>query len=121
MTTLASKVALVTGSARIGRAIAERYEQLGASVVVNYSERHREGTFSVLAQLAAVPCFLAQGQAAAPAGCVHRCARVAHGRTRMIVFPLIRAVGLNAATASSRVETLPMFVRSRPSRTRWTI
>ena len=60
MTTLASKVALVTGSARgIGRAIAERYEQLGASVVVNYSERHREGTFSVLAQLAAVPCFLA--------------------------------------------------------------
>ena len=44
MTTLASKVALVTGSARgIGRAIAERYEQLGASVVVNYSERHREG------------------------------------------------------------------------------
>jgi hypothetical protein len=33
-----------TGSARgIGRAIAERYEQLSASVVVNYSERHREG------------------------------------------------------------------------------
>src|SRR5262249_53427728 len=26
--------------------------------------------------------------------------------------------GLKAATASSRVETLPMFVRSRPSRTR---
>src|SRR5262249_6331578 len=44
-----------------------------------------------------------------------------HGRTRMIVFPLIRLVGLNAATASSRVETVPMFVRSRPSRTRWTI
>ena len=36
----------------------------------------------------------------------------------MIVFPLIRAGGLNAATASSRVETLPMFVRSRASRTR---
>jgi hypothetical protein len=34
----------------------------------------------------------------------------------MIVFPLIRLVGLNAATASSRVETFPMFVRSRPSR-----
>src|SRR4029453_11053743 len=50
-----------------------------------------------------------------------RRARVAHGRMRMIVFPLIRVVGLNAATASSRVETLPMFVRSRPSRTRWTI
>ena len=32
----------------------------------------------------------------------------------MIVFPLIRFVGLNAATASWRVETLPMFVRSRP-------
>ena len=44
-----------------------------------------------------------------------------HGRTRMIVFPLIRLVGLKAATASSRVETLPMFVRSRPSRTRRTI
>src|SRR5713226_6532823 len=38
----------------------------------------------------------------------------------MIVFPLRRSVGLKAATASSRVETLPMFVRSRPSRTRWT-
>jgi len=39
----------------------------------------------------------------------------------MIVFPLRRSVGFKAATASSRVETLPMFVRSRPSRTRWTI
>ena len=39
----------------------------------------------------------------------------------MIVFPLIRLVGLKAATASSRVETLPMFVRNRPSRARWTI
>src|SRR6516165_6502953 len=44
-----------------------------------------------------------------------------YGRTRMIVFPLRRSVGFKAATASSRVETLPMFVRSRPSRTRWTI
>ena len=34
-----------------------------------------------------------------------------HGRTRMIVFPVRRSVGLNAATASSRDETLPMFVR----------
>jgi hypothetical protein len=33
----------------------------------------------------------------------------------MIVFPLRRSVGFKAATASSRVETLPMFVRSRPS------
>jgi ketosteroid isomerase-like protein len=33
----------------------------------------------------------------------------------MIVCPLIRSVGLKAATASSRVATLPMFVRSRPS------
>ena len=57
----------------------------------------------------------------APADRVHRWARVAHGRTRMIVFPLRRSVGFKAATASSRVETLPMFVRSRPSRTRWTI
>jgi hypothetical protein len=39
----------------------------------------------------------------------------------MIVLPWIRAIGLNAATASSRVETRLMFVRSRPSRTRWTI
>src|SRR5438067_13222709 len=55
------------------------------------------------------------------AGRVHRWARVAHGRTRMIIFPLRRSVGFKAAMASSRVETLPMFVRSRPSRTRWTI
>jgi hypothetical protein len=38
-----------------------------------------------------------------------------HGRTRMIVFALRRSVGLNAATASSNVTTLPMFVRTRPS------
>ena len=44
-----------------------------------------------------------------------------HGRTRMIVFPLIRSVGLKAATASSRAATLPMFVRTRPSRARRTI
>jgi hypothetical protein len=44
-----------------------------------------------------------------------------YGRTLMIVFPMRRSVGFEAATASSRVETLPMFVRSRPSRTRWTI
>src|SRR6516164_389716 len=57
------------------------------------------------------------------AGRVHRWVRIAHGRTRMIVFPvirlaLIRSVGLKAATASSRVDTFPMFVRSCPSRTR---
>src|SRR5262249_34962997 len=52
----------------------------------------------------------------APAGRVHRWARVAPGRTRMIGL-----VGWKAATASSRVAMLPMFVRSRPSRTRWTI
>src|SRR4051812_23113735 len=40
---------------------------------------------------------------------------------RMIVFPLRRSVGLRAATASSRVATASMLVRSRPSRTRWTI
>src|ERR1700730_15332412 len=38
----------------------------------------------------------------------------------MIVFPLIRSVGLKAATASSKAATLPMLVRRRPSRTRWT-
>jgi hypothetical protein len=44
-----------------------------------------------------------------------------HGLTRMTVFPARRSVALKVATASSRAETLPMFVRSRPSRTRWTI
>lgn len=39
----------------------------------------------------------------------------------MIVFPLIRLVGLKTAMASSRVVMLPMFVRNRPYRTRWTI
>jgi 3-oxoacyl-[acyl-carrier protein] reductase len=38
MTDLHGRVAIVTGSARgLGRAIAERYAQLGASVVVNYA------------------------------------------------------------------------------------
>src|SRR5215468_714524 len=39
----------------------------------------------------------------------------------MTVCPLRRSVGFKAATALSRVETSPMFVCSRPSRTRWTI
>src|SRR4051812_10175586 len=39
----------------------------------------------------------------------------------MTVFPARRSVAFKAATASSSVETLPMFVRSCPSRTRWTI
>lgn len=39
----------------------------------------------------------------------------------MMVFPLRRSVELQTATASSRVEMLSMFVRSRPSCTRWTI
>src|SRR5437763_16923020 len=55
----------------------------------------------------------------APAGRVHRWACVAHGRTRMTVFPERRSVRLKAATALSRVAMLPMFVRGRPSRTRW--
>jgi 3-oxoacyl-[acyl-carrier protein] reductase len=38
MSNLSNKVALITGSARgIGRAIAQRYGSLGASVVVNYA------------------------------------------------------------------------------------
>jgi 3-oxoacyl-[acyl-carrier protein] reductase len=42
MTNLKNKVALVTGSARgIGRAIAERFGRLGASVVINYSASDR--------------------------------------------------------------------------------
>src|ERR1041385_8343961 len=43
-----------------------------------------------------------------------------HGRTRMIVFPLIRSVRLKAAPASSRAASLPMLLRSRPFLTRWT-
>ena len=42
-------------------------------------------------------------------------------RTWMIVFPLRRSVELKVATASSRDAMVPMFVRSRPSRTRCTI
>jgi 3-oxoacyl-[acyl-carrier protein] reductase len=42
MTNLRGKVALVTGSARgIGKAIAERYGSLGASVVVNFSTNEK--------------------------------------------------------------------------------
>jgi hypothetical protein len=48
----------------------------------------------------------------ATAGHAHREARVAYGRARMIVFPLIRSVWLRAATASSRAAALPMFVRT---------
>ena len=35
----------------------------------------------------------------------------------MTVFPERRLAELKAAMASSRVETVPIFVRSRPSRT----
>lgn len=41
-----------------------------------------------------------------------------YGRTLMTVFPVRRSVELKVATASSMLETLPMFVRSRPSRIR---
>src|SRR6476660_8386836 len=41
----------------------------------------------------------------------HQWAHVAHGRTRMTVFPARRSFALKVATASSRAETLPMFVR----------
>ena len=42
----------------------------------------------------------------------------AHGCTRITVLPLRRSAGLSAGTASSRVATVPMCVRRRPSRTR---
>src|SRR5437660_1767638 len=42
-------------------------------------------------------------------------------RMRIIGFPVTRPDGLRAKTASSSFATLPMFLRSRPSRTRWTI
>ena len=45
----------------------------------------------------------------------------AQGRTRMTVLPLRRSAGLSAGTASSRVATVPMCGRRRPSRTRSTI
>src|SRR5262245_12023910 len=51
----------------------------------------------------------------------HREQRIALEELLGLVFPLRRSVELKAATASSRVETLPMFVRSRPSRARRTI
>ena len=48
MTNLSEKVALVTGSARgIGRAIAERYASLGASIVVNYSSDEKRAAETV--------------------------------------------------------------------------
>lgn len=56
MTDLRDKVALITGSARgIGRAIAERYASLGASVVINYStdERAARETVAAIEQMAA--------------------------------------------------------------------
>src|SRR6185312_2667928 len=41
-----------------------------------------------------------------------------HGLTRMTVFPARRLLELKVATASSSDATVPMLVRSRPSRTR---
>src|ERR1700722_6996035 len=54
MSNLNNKVALITGSARgIGKAIAERYGSLGASVVVNYvaSERPAQETVAAIKRL----------------------------------------------------------------------
>jgi 3-oxoacyl-[acyl-carrier protein] reductase len=54
MTNLKGKVALITGSARgIGKAIAERYGSLGASVVVNYvaGERPAQDTVAAITRL----------------------------------------------------------------------
>jgi 3-oxoacyl-[acyl-carrier protein] reductase len=54
MSNLKNKVALITGSARgIGKAIAERYGSLGASVVVNYvsSERPAQETVAAIKRL----------------------------------------------------------------------
>jgi 3-oxoacyl-[acyl-carrier protein] reductase len=56
MTNLKNKVALVTGSARgIGKAIAERFGALGASVVVNYtaSEEQAQQTVAAIERLGA--------------------------------------------------------------------
>jgi hypothetical protein len=44
--------------------------------------------------------------------------RGAQGCTRITVLPLRRSAGLSAGTASSRVATVPMCVRRRPSRAR---
>src|SRR5438128_10286749 len=50
MTNLEGKVALIMGSARgIGKAIAERFGKLGASVVVNYSGSEKRAKETVAA------------------------------------------------------------------------
>jgi 3-oxoacyl-[acyl-carrier protein] reductase len=51
MTNLDGKVALIIGSTRgIGKAIAERFGRLGASVIVNYSgsENHARETIAAI-------------------------------------------------------------------------
>lgn len=54
MNSLQNKVALITGSARgLGRAIAERYAALGASIVLNYS-RDKESADQVLHTITAM-------------------------------------------------------------------
>jgi 3-oxoacyl-[acyl-carrier protein] reductase len=51
MTNLNANVALVTRSARgIGKAIAERFGRLGASVVINYSASERLGGIATAVQ-----------------------------------------------------------------------
>jgi hypothetical protein len=87
----------------------------GSETVSTFAGASLAGALSALAVAAPDPSLLRR--------CRHERSACPspHGRMRMIVFPLSRSVGLRAATASSRPATVPMLVRSRPSRTRWTI
>ncbi len=46
---------------------------------------------------------------------------LSHERTRITGFPKRRLVEFKVVIASSSVEISPIFIRNRPSRTRWTI
>ena len=95
MTDLHGKVALVTGSARgIGRAIAERYGALGASVIVNYTRN------ADLARETVTAIERSGGQAAAIQADVSNVAEV----ERLFAGALARFQHLDIVVANAGVE-----------------